>query len=79
MRITLTALVFFIGLALGLVSYFVMAAPLGTPTDEGFSNPTVPFAATIFILAIILVFLSPVVYELLPDSDQEPDTSETQG
>jgi uncharacterized protein YacL len=76
MRITLTVLVFGIGLALGLVSYFVLAAPLGTPTNEGFSNPTVPFAATIFMAAIFLVFMSPLVYELMPDENDQSNEPE---
>ncbi|HLF08101.1 MAG TPA: hypothetical protein VI789_01960 [Dehalococcoidia bacterium] len=53
------------GVALGLVSYFFLAAPLGRPTDESFSNPRVPFAAALFIGGIVLVFASAVCYELI--------------
>jgi hypothetical protein len=67
MRIWLTAFTFVTGLALALVSYFVFAAPLGTPTDETFSNPRVPFAATFFVAGVSLVVISATVYELLPD------------
>ena len=48
-----------------MVAYFILAAPLGVPTDEGFSNPRIPFAATIFLAAVTLVFVSVLVYELL--------------
>ena len=68
MRITLSLFVLVTGVVLGLVSYFVLAAPLGTPTHEGFSNPTMPFAATLFVVSVSLVFLSPLIYELLPES-----------
>ena len=49
------------------VSFFFLAAPLGTPTNESFSNPRVPFAPLIFIVGVMIVFLAAVVYELLPD------------
>lgn len=67
MRILLGLLILAIGAVLGFVSYFVLAAPLGTPTHEGFSNPQAPFAATLFVVAVILVFLSAIVYELFPE------------
>lgn len=58
------------GVALAVVSYFLMAAPLGIPTSERFSNPRVPLAPTFFILGVTLVFLSAVVYELFPERKQ---------
>ncbi|MBI4220753.1 MAG: hypothetical protein HY682_11460 [Chloroflexi bacterium] len=67
MRTWLAGLTLVSGLALALVSYFIFAAPLGTPTDESFSNPRVPFAATLFVAGVSLVVASAVVYELLPD------------
>lgn len=67
MRIGLSLFTLTIGVVLGLVSYFILAAPLGTPTHEGFSNPRMPFAATLFVFSIALVFLSPLIYELLPE------------
>lgn len=67
MRTWLTVMTFAIGLALALISYFVFAAPLGTPTDESFSNPRVPFAATFFVIGVSLVVVSVIVYELLPE------------
>lgn len=55
------------GFALQAVSYFLLAAPLGTPTSPAFSDPRVPFAPGIFIIGVMLVFLAAVVYELLPE------------
>lgn len=67
MRKTLTAMLVVGGFLLQGVSYFVLAAPLGIPTSEAFSNPRVPFAAALFVLGVMLVFLAAVVYELLPE------------
>ena len=67
MRKTLTAVLVVGGFLLQGVSYFVLAAPLGIPTSEAFSNPRVPFAAALFVLGVMLVFLAAVVYELLPE------------
>ena len=66
MRITLTLLIVLGGFALQTVSYFFLAAPLGIPTSEAFSNPRFPFAAGLFVLGVMLVFIAAVVYELLP-------------
>jgi hypothetical protein len=67
MRLGIAIAVLVAGVVLGVISYFFLAAPLGSPTDEGFSNPRVPFAATLFLIAVVLVFLSALVYELPPD------------
>ncbi|MFQ5879861.1 MAG: hypothetical protein ACE5IZ_06805 [Dehalococcoidia bacterium] len=67
MRLFLTVLTLVAGVALAVVSYFFLAAPLGHPSNEGFSNPRVPFAALLFVLGVMLMFISAVVYELLPD------------
>lgn len=67
MRKTLTALLVVGGFLLQGVSYFYLAAPLGVPTSEAFSNPRVPFAAGLFVLGVMLVFFAAVVYELLPE------------
>ena len=67
MRGTLTFLTLAVGLALALASYFFWSAPLGTPINEGFSNPRTPLAPTLFIAGVMLVFLSAVVYELYPE------------
>lgn len=56
------------GFALQLVSYFFLAAPLGIPVDESFSNPRMPFAAALFVVGVIMVFTAALVYELLPEA-----------
>jgi hypothetical protein len=71
MRVAFSLLTLASGVALAVVSYFLLAAPLGMPTDEGFSNPRVPLAPTLFIIGVVLVFLSAVVYELLPEGGRE--------
>lgn len=67
MRIGLTIATLLAGLALAAVSYLAMAAPLGNPVNEAYSNPRVPFAALLFVLGVALVFFSAIVYELLPE------------
>ena len=67
MRQTVTFLVLIVGVALAVVSYFLLAAPLGHPSSEWYSNPRLPFAPLLFIIGVMVVFASAVVYELLPD------------
>lgn len=67
MRTVLTTLLVILGFALQAVSYFLLAAPLGTPTSEVYSNPRLPFAPALFILGVGMVFMAAVVYELLPE------------
>ncbi|MFQ5419594.1 MAG: hypothetical protein ACE5EY_04450 [Anaerolineae bacterium] len=69
MRKTLTALLVIVGFALQAISYFFLAAPLGTPTSAAFSNPRMPFAPLVFIIGVMLVFLAAVAYELMPDKE----------
>ena len=69
MRTTLAILMVIGGFALQAVSYFILAAPLGTPTSPFYSNPRVPFAPTLFIVGVMLVFIAAIVYELLPERD----------
>jgi uncharacterized membrane protein len=66
-RTVLAILMVILGFALQAVSYFYLAAPLGTPTSSVYSNPRMPFAPLLFIAGVMLVFLAAVVYELLPD------------
>lgn len=54
------------GLALA-VTGFMLSAPLGPTTSSVISDPKLPFAPALFVLGIILLFLSAVVYELFPD------------
>jgi hypothetical protein len=67
MRVAVALLVAVSGVALAVVSYFLLAAPLGSPVSERFSNPRLQFAPSLFIAGVMLVFVSAVVYELLPD------------
>lgn len=65
---TLVALTTFgIGLLLAIVSYFWLAAPLGQPISETYSNPRLLGAPMLFILGVMLIFLSAVIYELWPE------------
>jgi hypothetical protein len=66
------------GFFLQAAAYFGLAARTGIPQSPAFSNPRVPFAALVFIGGVMMVFLSAVIYELLPDrkSDGE-DEGET--
>ncbi len=68
MRKTIALLMVVGGFALQAITYFFLAAPVGTPVNEAFSNPRVPFAAGFFVLGVMLVFIAAVVYELLPES-----------
>ncbi len=67
MRKTIALLMVVGGFALQAITYFFLAAPVGTPVNEAFSNPRVPFAAGLFVLGVMFVFLAAVVYELLPE------------
>ncbi len=67
MRLGLTLLTVAVGIALAVISYFVLAAPLGTPHQESFSNPRVDFAPVFFVLGLVITLSSVVVYELLPE------------
>ncbi len=66
MRKTLFWLTLLAGLALAIVG-FMLAAPIGPVVDSASSNPRLPFAPTIFVLGILLLFGSALVYELLPN------------
>ncbi len=66
MRKTLFWLTLLAGLALAIVG-FMLAAPIGPVVDPAISNPRLPFAPTIFVLGILLLFASALVYELLPN------------
>jgi hypothetical protein len=67
MRIIVAGTAFVFGTALAVVAYFAMGAPIGTPTNEGFSNPRVPFAATLFVLGVSVALFSLVLYEVIPE------------
>lgn len=67
MRGLVALLILVAGVALAVVSYFLLAAPLGPPIGPEYSTSRMLGAPAIFILGIMLVFLSAVVYELLPE------------
>ena len=49
------------------IAGFLLAAPIGAPNGPDISSPRVEFAPAIFVLGMILIFGSAVVYELVPD------------
>ncbi|MHA2428906.1 MAG: hypothetical protein ACXADB_12860 [Candidatus Hermodarchaeia archaeon] len=71
MRTVIASIMVIGGFVLQAVSYFFLAAPLGIPTNETFSNPRVQYAPTLFIIGVLLVFSAAVVYELLPEKESE--------
>ena len=56
------------GLALSVVG-FVLAAPIGPTSGPDISNPRFTGAPLLFVIGIVLIFLSPVVYELFPGKE----------
>lgn len=66
MRITLAVIVLVLGLGLALAGFF-LAAPIGAATSPAVSNPRLLFAPGIFVIGVVLFFLSAIVYELVPD------------
>lgn len=70
-RTFLALLILVAGLTLAAVSYFFLTAPLGRPTAESFSNPRFPFASALFVVGVVSVFASAVVYEVLPDGRRQ--------
>jgi Kef-type K+ transport system membrane component KefB len=65
MRRTITTVTIVIGVALMLLGYF-LAAPWGADTVAN-SDPRMPFAPAIFVLGVVTVFSSALVYELIPN------------
>ena len=63
------------GLFLMAATYFRLAARIGIPQSPAYSNPRMPFAGLVFIVGVMMVFLSAVIYELLPD-EEDDDTHE---
>lgn len=70
MRRAITILMIVGGIALMLLSYFWLSAPWGN-SEVSHSNPRMDFAPVVFLIGIMSVFLSAVVYELLPDRKSE--------
>ncbi len=69
MRKTMFWLTLLVGLALAIVGFF-LAAPIGPTISSVISEPRLPFAPTIFLVGVILLFGSAVVYELIPDKSR---------
>lgn len=65
MRRLITGAMIVIGVALMVLGY-LLAAPWGADTVAN-SDPRLPFSPAVFVLGIITVFSSALVYELLPD------------
>lgn len=65
MRRAITMAMIVVGVALMLLGYF-LAAPWGAETVAN-SDPRVPFSPAIFVLGVIVVFSSALVYELIPN------------
>lgn len=68
-RRTLTLSCLIVGVALVVVSYFFLSAPLGSDSVEN-SNPRMQFAPALLVVGLILAFAAAVVYELLPDGGE---------
>ncbi len=66
MRKFMFLLTLLVGLALSIIG-FMLSAPIGATISPVISNPRLPFAPTLFVLGVILLFASAVVYELVPD------------
>jgi hypothetical protein len=65
MRKTITLAMIIVGVGLMLAGYF-LAAPWGADSVAN-SDPRLPFSPTIFVLGVITVFSSALVYELIPN------------
>ena len=68
MRVTLAVIVLVLGLGLALAGFF-LAAPIGATVGPAISNPRLLFAPGIFVIGVVLFFLSAIVYELVPDDE----------
>lgn len=54
------------GVVLMVVSYFFLTAPWGSD-EVANSNPRMQWAPLLFVVGVIMAFMSAVVYELLPE------------
>ncbi len=70
MRKTMFWVTILAGLVL-VIGGFFLAAPIGPPISSVISNPRIPFSPTAFLLGIMLLFGSAVVYELTPGGSKE--------
>ncbi|MEE8346117.1 MAG: hypothetical protein V3S20_02095 [Dehalococcoidia bacterium] len=65
-RNTLFVLIILGGFALAIVG-FALSAPIGATDGPSISNPRMDFAPLLFVLGIIMIFSSALVYELAGD------------
>lgn len=65
MRNALTVAMIVVGLVLMLIGYFA-SAPWGADAVVN-SDPRFIFSPTVFVLGVIMVFASAIVYEIFPD------------
>lgn len=63
MRTLGTTIMIVVGIGLMVVSYTALATP-ACSTSVDCSNPTVPFAAGIFVLGIVVAFSSAIFYSV---------------
>jgi len=70
MRKALTVGMIIAGVALMVLSYMSLAAPWGNSRVAN-SNPRLQFAPALFVLGVVLAFGSALVYEMLPDRDDD--------
>ena len=70
MRKGLTVGMIVVGIALMAISYFGLTAPWG---NEGVANsePRLQFAPLVFVVGVMMTFGSALVYEMLPERDQD--------
>ncbi|MBI2856015.1 MAG: hypothetical protein HYX93_04135 [Chloroflexi bacterium] len=66
MRRTLFLSTLLLGLALAAAGFF-LAAPIGPTDGPEISSPRMQFAPGLFVIGVILVFVSAAVYEVVPD------------
>lgn len=57
-----------IGLVLTVLGY-LLAAPLGAPSGPNTADPRMPFAPLVFVIGVILIFSSAIVYEVVRDDE----------
>jgi uncharacterized BrkB/YihY/UPF0761 family membrane protein len=69
MRRILTSLLILIGLALMVIGY-LSSAPWGA-TSVADSNPAFSGAPSLFLIGIVVLLMSALVYELLPARDDD--------
>jgi uncharacterized RDD family membrane protein YckC len=57
------------GLVLAVLG-FILSAPIGPASGPAISDPQVTGAPIMFVLGVVLIFVSPAVYELYPGQDE---------